>query len=1076
MALIFGLDLGTTSIGSAVIEHDPDAETGVIHHLGARIFPEARDPKGKPLNQNRREKRMIRRQLRRRRARRRMLNEALARHDLLPTFDSPEWRILMRSDPIELRVRGLTDALSSHELGRALYHLAHRRHYRERDLEDAPEEADPEGETDGASTAKRGARKAKAEKYDPKEAAERERRTRTVEALRVSGQTLAQHLQELTKTEPDAPPIPRIRQRGLHVIRANVADEFERLWTAQASCHPILRNPDFRAEIEDTIFAQRPVFWRPNTLGRCPLMPAAALAPKASWLSQQRRMLEKLNNLAIVGGNSRPMEPDERALILAALQTQAKMTWGGVRACLKPLFVARGEAGAEKRLRFNHEDDKDKSGGLLGNPLEAKLAAIFGDGWAAHPRREAIREQVPGILWSADYTLVGTNRIVIRREAERRQGRAVAMAHFMSDFGATQEQARRLANMRLPTGWEPYSTDALRVILPELERGERFGALLNSPDPKWIAWRDAHFSERDKPTGEILSRLPSPADKEERERLAALRNPTVVRVQNELRKVVNNLIAKFGLPDLIRIELARDIGLSGKQREEKQAQIRANTARRAEAVKDLLANDISEPSSADIEKWMLWKECGGFDPYSGGAICFDGLFRTNAFEVEHIFPRSKSFDNSMRNKTLCAREWNQRKGQRTPYEAFGHTEDWGAMSERVWKMVGPKGMPKGKAKRFCHQGELDQGFVERQLNDTGYSARQAMAQLRRLWPNVGPQAPVTVQPVTGRVTAHLRRLWGLNHILADDGEKTRADHRHHAVDALVVACAGPEMTNRLSRYFQQADDPAASKPVLAAPWSAIRADAEHAVAGIVVSHRVRRRLSGALHKGLLDGDTREDVVVRGLTYRYFVARTPVEDLIAKDLAPKDPKEGVRDLAVRAILRQWIAEHGGDAKKAFGNGYPRIGTDGPEIKRVRLVFKRQSELMVQTSRTGYAEVSTNHHIAIYRKPDGTAGYEVVSLHEAARRAAAREPVVRRQREDGWRFLFSLSPGDALEFPDGEHKGVRVVQGVWASGQVVMTDHKDATGVTVWRPNPPSILASLARKVTIDPIGRKRLARD
>ncbi|MGC8478212.1 MAG: type II CRISPR RNA-guided endonuclease Cas9, partial [Acetobacteraceae bacterium] len=276
MALIFGLDLGTTSIGSAVIEHDPAAATGVIHHLGVRIFPEARDPDGKPLNQARREKRMLRRQLRRRRIRRRLLNEALARQGLLPAFGTPDWRVLMRSDPVELRVRGLNEPLSPYELGRALYHLAHRRHYREREQEDAPEGADVADEADGAPPAKRRTRQPKAERLDSKEAAERARRVQTVEALRVSGQTLAQHLRKLTEIPSGAPPIPRVRQRGLHALRANVAEEFARLWGAQTPWHPVLGDGDFRAEIEGAIFSQRPVFWRPNTLGQCPLMPGAA--------------------------------------------------------------------------------------------------------------------------------------------------------------------------------------------------------------------------------------------------------------------------------------------------------------------------------------------------------------------------------------------------------------------------------------------------------------------------------------------------------------------------------------------------------------------------------------------------------------------------------------------------------------------------------------------------------------------------------------------------------------------------------------------------------------------------------
>ena len=103
--LIFGLDIGTTSIGFAAIDLDEANRSGRILRLGARIFPEARDADGTPLNQQRRAKRMLRRQLRRRRERRRSLNELLAAHGLLPAFGGKKWDALMKIDPYALRAR-----------------------------------------------------------------------------------------------------------------------------------------------------------------------------------------------------------------------------------------------------------------------------------------------------------------------------------------------------------------------------------------------------------------------------------------------------------------------------------------------------------------------------------------------------------------------------------------------------------------------------------------------------------------------------------------------------------------------------------------------------------------------------------------------------------------------------------------------------------------------------------------------------------------------------------------------------------------------------------------------------------
>ena len=122
--------------------------------------------------------------------------------------------------------------------------------------------------------------------------------------------------------------------------------------------------------------------------------------------------------------------------------------------------------------------------------------------------------------------------------------------------------------------------------------------------------------------------------------------------------------------------------------------------------------------------------------------------------------------------------------------------------------------------------------------------------LQRLWPDIGAHAEARVQTATGRLTAQLRRLWGLNHILADSGEKTREDHRHHAVDALVIACAHGGYAQKLSRFLQAEDAfrrGAGAKPSFEAdrPWPTIRQDAQAAVEAIVVSHQSAQESVGA---------------------------------------------------------------------------------------------------------------------------------------------------------------------------------------------------------------------------------------
>ncbi len=1071
MALIFGFDIGTTSVGFAVIDHDPDEATGEIKRLGVRIFPEARDPQsGAPLNQDRRNARLRRRQLRRRRERRRSIGELLSEAGLLPSYGSTEWHEVMKCDPYKFRKRAFKgEALSPHEFGRAIYHLAKRRHFKGRDIDEVSDDAETADGKDKEMIADE--KKAKTD------------RESTIEILENEDISLGAWLSKRG---------PRERKRGAHATRKHVEDEFNKIWSGQKEHLAALRTESLRKSIHEAIFSQRPTFWRKNTLGECRFAPDAPLCPKGSWLSQQRRMLEKLNNLEFVRGKRGLLDKEERRAILDRLQAQSSMTWGGVRGALKPLYRDRGRLGAERRLKFNLEVGGEKK--LIGNPLEAKLTEIFGREWVKHPHRQEIRDAVAERLWRADYGEVGkrrtdhggtdAQRVVILSAKKRKANRERVAGSFIDDFGITEEQAEKLKGLKLSAGWEPYSFEALQAFLPHLEAGERFGALVNGPE--WEAWRQETFPGMERPTGEARDLLPSPTDPEERKRVAKLRNPTVARARNELRKVANNLIRVFGKPDLIRVELARDVGMSKRQREERRQGIARQARRRKKAKEELEKRDIANPSRDDVEKWMLWEECGHFCPYTGDPIGFAALFHSNDFQVEHIWPRSKSFDNAFRNKTLCRRDVNLEKGNRIPFEYLsGDEEEWAKLEKRLEDMKATRGgigMSPGKIKRFLAR-RIPEGFADRQLNDTGYAAREAVAFLKQLWPDRGPEAPVTVQAVSGRVTGQLRRWWRLNNILAEDGEKTRDDHRHHAIDALVVACAHPGMTHKLSSYWQARENPGARKPQLAPPWATIRVEAEKAVAGIVVSHRVRKKVSGPLHRDMVWGDAKkEETGPDGTIYRYFVTRKKVEELSKSEL------EEIRDDGVREIVGDWVEKHGGEPKKAFPP-YPKRGRKGPEIRKARLWKKRQRSLVARVG-TGYAAKHENHHMAIYCLPGGGVDFEVVSLFDAARRLSRREDVVRRKRTDGAKLIMSLSLGDIIELLEGEEKGLWVVHGIASAGRPTLARVNDARPTSLkearelgmsgkrkdFVPRFVGFMKRRPKKLSVDPIGRIRPSKD
>ena len=254
-----------------------------------------------------------------------------------------------------------------------------------------------------------------------------------------------------------------------------------------------------------------------------------------------------------------------------------------------------------------------------------------------------------------------------------------------------------------------------------------------------------------------------------------------------------------------------------------------------------------------------------------------------------------------------------------------------------------------------------------------------------------------------------------------------------------------------------------------------------------MSHRVRKKISGPLHKETIYGDTRKDETGKdGTIYRYFVTRKKVEDLSKSELV--DTKLW-RDEKVRETVKHWVDKRGGDPKKAFPP-YPKRGrrTD-TKIRKVRLLKKQQTRLMAPVA-TGYADLGNNHHIAIFQLPNGKVVPEVVSLMEASRRLAQHKPVVCRHRKDGARFLMSLSPGDVVEFQEGEKRGLWVLHGIESEGRPTLADINDARPTSVteaqklgvdgirenFRPRLGGFMRGRPKKWSIDPIGRKRPAND
>lgn len=281
------------------------------------------------------------------------------------------------------------------------------------------------------------------------------------------------------------------------------------------------------------------------------------------------------------------------------------------------------------------------------------------------------------------------------------------------------------------------------------------------------------------------------------------KNPVVLRATAQVRLMVNSAIRHYGLPDIIRVEVARDLKRS---KHERQVVAESNRARRElkeQAKKDIVEflglPDGHHVRGRDLDMVMLYREQGGKDPYTGAGIDFRRMLEERGYaEIDHILPISRTCDDSQANKVLCLTKSNRDKSYRSPYEWMTSGEatapDWDEFCGRMerWaKMCEPRRYARKKlANLTCENlSERAGDFIERNLNDTRYMSAALAKWLREClpFPRDGNEH---VFCVAGGATALMRGVWGVG-ITGPDGKKNRDDDRHHAVDAAVIACCTP---------------------------------------------------------------------------------------------------------------------------------------------------------------------------------------------------------------------------------------------------------------------------------------------
>jgi CRISPR-associated endonuclease Csn1 len=959
-----GADLGTNSLGWAAVELDKDNVPCRIIAAGSRIFSDGRDPKsGASLAVDRRAARAMRRRRDRFKQRQAALLKYLTLAGLFPADDA-EREALSQLDPFALRARALHEPLLPHHVGRALFHLNQRRGFKSNRKADRGK-----NEEDGKI---------------------RQGVVRLYEAIRDAGaETLGEYLhgRRAAATDPNAIPSVRTRLRpesgedakgdgyDFYPDRQMLEEEFEAIWDAQARHHPDALTPENEKRLFEVIFHQRPL--KQPKIGKCSLLGNEERLPKAHPLFQQRRLLEELNALKIVrpGQAAEPLTLQQRDALYLKLKDKRAVTFESLRKTLK----------LDPDARFNKESDNRKD--LKGDEVAAELGAKtrFGNRWAHF---------TPDTQWEI------VSRI---REQESDADEKALLAWLQDVHGLTPEQASATAGARLPEGYGRFGKTATIGLITAL-RAE----VIVYSEAVQKAGLGHHSDFR---TGEVLNELPyygavlerhimpgtgELADPEEL-RVGRLTNPTVHIGLNQLRRVVNRLIKRYGPPEQIAIELARDLKLDDERKREINTRNRQNREAAEQRSKKLVQIGVADRGGnrALLKLWEELNRDNALDRrciYTGQQISIEMLF-SGAVEVDHILPFSDTLDDSSDNRLLCMREANREKRKRSPHEAFGHRADWEDIAARAARL------PRGKRWRFepdaMSRFDKQGGFLARQLVDTQYLSRLAREYLGALYPDRGEDSShVWVSP--GRLTEMLRRSWGLNSLLPDhnfgggaDQPKNRRDHRHHAVDAAVIAVTDRYLLQRISREAGQRGHEAANRMTadLPEPWDGFRDQLGAVVNRIVVSHRTdhgtvaknpngRDATAGRLHNDTAYGLTGEkDTKGNDLV----VHRVPLTAL-----KKTSDIEGVRDPDLRAALFTWTKDLDGKAFEARLLKFPELGPQTFRgIRRLRVI--EPLSVIAIHDRQGRAykgyKGDSNYRYDVWELKDGKWVAEVVSMFDA-----------------------------------------------------------------------------------------------
>lgn len=1000
MSKVLGIDVGTNSIGWCLIE-----EGKRIIDMGVRIFPVgvkeddyAKSGSEKSKNATRRDARHARRTYDRYRQRRQLLEKSLTEHGMM--FDKKT--SLTAKELYQLRRKGLDEKLEKEEFGRVLFLLNQRRGFKSNRKGQAKEEEQDKGLTGEMNAFK-------------KKLAD--------EGFRTPGEFFASLFDELPENwHNENEPKERIR-KTFRVKRELFENEFDLLWNKQVEFHPELTD-ELRSYIKgNVIFYQRKLKSAKHLVSKCRFEPTKRTIPRSHPLFQQFRVWTTINSIRVTYGErvNEPLANQERIDLAAELISREHMTHSQIKKFMEWPSSAK----------MNDMPQK-----ILGNVTTARLENAVGSNWY-HALSSSDKER----LWHNVYCAEDDEWLT---------------KHAQENWGMNDEQADRLKDVNLEAEYGDLSYKAITKILPHLEDGYDYASACKMvADAENNPLYHHSFNTEERGKGRVL------ADKLDLNKQEPLRNPLVQMSVNECARLINAVIAKHGKPDKVRVELLRELKKPKKVREQLTNKLKDKQRERdsfkkflieKKLVRDPRRSDLLkfelwlelEHSSKDLqqlapdlnledfkkfrtrinakdeEKYRLWLECGRISPYTGNTIPLSKLF-TEEIEVEHILPFSRSLDNSFMNKTLSEAGFNEAKGNQTPLEYFKDRKDeLRAFKERV------KSFSQGKQEKLLSEG-IDSDFKNSQLTNTAYIGREVNRILFQVCEDV--------RVSSGAVTSLLRREWGLNKLIWDGtgDKKNRDDHRHHSIDALVVAATSESVIRQVSDLAQETPYGEIKLKGMKFPWQTFQLEAAEHVGNMLVSYKNGKRLLSSkkntyryskAHDGKPEkrqrslsvrGQLHEDTFYGQIMHPekgelVYVVKRDVSALAEKDI-PNIIDKGLRD----SILEH-VEKHGGKWASALKEPvYMKSKKDVKvPIRTVRMEVASESmiQLRPKENKKLFVKPGSNFCLAIYEDPiSGKRAFETVSFFDATQNALKKDLLFPSEK-DGKPLLMTLQQRDLV----------------------------------------------------------------